>query len=90
MFEFSQSSTKESLSSEETENPLANAFKRLNWSKIMPKSNGCYTIYVGQTPVTVTVRTEDLPVGHSSPKSIDSNNDLNTDDTRGEKSTDVS
>ena len=61
---------KESLSSEETENPLANAFKRLDWSKIMPKSNGCYTLYVGQTPVTVTVRTEDLPVGHSSPKAL--------------------
>ena len=33
---------------------------------------------------------DELPVGHSIPKSIDSNNDLKTDDTRGDQSTDIS
>ena len=32
----------------------------------------------------------ELPVGHSSPKSIDSNTDLKTDDTGSEQSTDIS
>ena len=70
--------------SDDGETPLSKAFRKLDWSKIVPENKGLYTIYVGETPVTVTVG---IPVGHSSPKSIVSNNDLNTDDTRGDQST---
>ena len=74
-------------SSDDGETPLSKAFRKLDWSKIVPENKGLYTIYAGETPVTVTVG---VPVGHSSPKSIASNNDLNTDDTRGDHSTDLS
>ena len=74
-------------SSDDKETPLLKAFRKLDWSKIVPENKGLYTIYVGETPVTVTVG---VPVGHSSPKSIPSNSDLNTDDTRGDQSTDLS
>ena len=71
-------------------NSISKAFKRLDWSKIVPENTRRYTILVGETPVTLIVQTDELPVGHSSPKSIDSNNDLKTDDTRGDQLTDIS
>ena len=74
-------------SSDDGETPLLKVFRELDWFKIVPENKGLYTIYVGETPVTVTVG---IPVGHSSPKSIASNNDLNTDDTRGDQSIDLS
>ena len=80
-------SQSDNSSSDDGETPLSKAFRKLDWSKIVPENKGLYTIYVGETPVTVTVG---VPVGHSSPKSIPSNNDLNTDDTRGDQSTDLS
>ena len=74
-------------SSDDGETPLSKAFRKLDWSKKVPENKGLYTIYVGETPVTVTVG---IPVGHSSPKSIVSNNDPNTDDTKADQSTDLS
>ena len=38
----------ECSSSDDAENPIAKAFKRLDWSKIIPESTRCYTIYVGK------------------------------------------
>lgn len=81
---------KENSSSDDSENSISKAFKRLDWSKIVPENTRRYTILVGETPVTLIVQTDELPVGHSSPKSIDSNNDLKTDDTRGDQLTDIS
>ena len=81
---------KENSSSDDLENPISKAFKMLDWSKLVPENTGWYTILVGKTPVTLIVQAGELPVGHSSPKSIDSNTDLKTDDTRSDQSTNIS